>query len=113
MGVLYLGGLEVFGDVPDHDLGVLRRRGNDIVVEGVEVNVEDGSLVAAEERGLGRQLSGLLVYFWFFFLGRGGGGARGGEKRSVLCRRRRQDGSTFWLRTAKAPPPDASQQTAT
>jgi len=44
--------------VPDLGSAILRDRGNQIVVEGMEVDVEDSRLVASNEGKLGVDLSG-------------------------------------------------------
>jgi len=48
---------DLLRDVPDHDLGILRARGNNVIIEGMEIDIEDDSLVSIEERGLGRELA--------------------------------------------------------
>lgn len=52
--------LEFFRDVPDHDLGILRAGGDDVIIEGVEIDVEDDGLVSLEEGRLGGELSSIL-----------------------------------------------------
>jgi len=49
--------LDLLRDVPDHDLGVLRAGRHNVVIEGVEVNVKDNSLVGLEKGGLSGELS--------------------------------------------------------
>ena len=47
------------GDLGDADVAVLRARGDEVLVEGVELDVENGGLVDAHKRGVG-DLAGLL-----------------------------------------------------